>query len=127
MSTLSRVLKLIATGTVSLLLTSCYGTVQAMYGVPFRLREVTIKTQTADTPARPIPGLRVSLSGTGSFMEAQTDLHGEAVFSADPDLDLTISVEDTDGSANLGEFSGTTAPLPRTGGNFTYPVTMTPR
>lgn len=125
MSAWTRALKFLATGTFSLLLTSCYGTIQAMYGVPFRLREATIRTQTV--AGAPIPGLHVVVHGNHVLESGTTDASGEVVLTADPDVDLEILVTDTDGAANLGDFSDAVQPVPKIGGPLGIDVTMLPR
>ncbi len=122
MSAWTRTLKFIATGTISLLLTSCYGTIQAMYGVPFRLREATIRARTGDN--RPIPGLSVVIHGDHFLESGKTDASGEAVLTADPDVDLSLLIRDIDGAANLGEFADQEAPVPKIGGDIEMNVTM---
>jgi putative lipoprotein (rSAM/lipoprotein system) len=51
------ILKLLATGTLTMMLAACYGTIQAMYGVPYSRRSGVIKVQRNDTT--PIPGIKV--------------------------------------------------------------------
>lgn len=103
MSAWTRALKFLATGTISLLLTSCYGTVQAMYGVPITFREAKVTTITAS--GKPIQGLVVKYDSGGLSDTLATSEAGEAKFTIDSSATTTITVSDVDGPAHEGEFA----------------------
>ena len=114
---LALVLKIFATGSLSLLLSACYGVVQVMYGVPMGLRGI-VKVKSSENVA--LPGIKVSYKvlttgqpdplnwnqlgltdSLGSLDYALYDFQG-------PEYSLKLLVEDVDGVENLGEFSPTT-------------------
>jgi hypothetical protein len=72
---ISIALKLLATGTFSLLLTACYGTVAMMYGVPAALRSGVIKVITKGSGANPVavPGIKISLMGAYAELPSADD------------------------------------------------------
>lgn len=122
MSALTRVLKFIATGSVSLLLTACYGTIHVMYGVPIRMRDVAVRTVTASR--QPIPELRVVLYGQGFHDEGTTNQQGEVLFSTDAQPPLSVQVQDLDGDDNLGAFAEHEEQLPSNLGAIDREITM---
>ncbi|MBN1646945.1 MAG: hypothetical protein JW874_02830 [Spirochaetales bacterium] len=96
---ISKVLKLLATGSLSLLLSACYGP-------QFRSLAYTVTNEDDD----PVPELRVSLVDSGSNTIDMTSTDSEGFFEL---LDFDnytgtesrlIIIEDTDGPANQGEF-----------------------
>jgi hypothetical protein len=107
-------LKLLATGTISLLLAACYG-------IAMQFKRIT-----ALSPAGAgIQGLQVTLIGGGAEMETEsTDGNGAAVFSLvglDPVADLQAVIRDVDGTANGGEYEDNTVTI---GVDDAYTVTM---
>ncbi len=53
----SAFLKLLATGTLSVLLAACYGVIQVMYGVPTRSGKILVKDA---TDGKGVPGIKVA-------------------------------------------------------------------
>lgn len=108
---LSLLFKLLATGSLSMLLSACYGVVVAMYGVPYRLTG-GVRVQTADK--LPLPEIKVSYrqwpvsspEPTGWTALQPTDQNGLSGYYLDPDLgeNLRLRLEDADGPANGGNF-----------------------
>ncbi len=121
MSTWTRALKFLATGTISLLLTSCYGTIQAMYGVPITFRDAKITTTTAS--GKPIEGLVVKYDSGGLSGARATSETGEAEFTIDTSATTTIAVSDVDGPAHEGDFADNSFTL----NSIAETVVMTPR
>ncbi len=99
----NRLLKFLATGTVSLLLTSCYGTVQPMYGVPLGVRETAVKV--TNSAGAPISGLVVTALSPGGFTDAGvTGTDGEAIVLVEGPGPASIGIHDPDGGDNGGSF-----------------------
>ncbi len=89
------VLKLLATGSVAVLMAACYGVTFVM------------KTITALAPeGTGIKDLSVTLhDGSSALSVEHTDERGMAMFRSPPALPgLQVAVEDTDGALNGGEF-----------------------
>jgi hypothetical protein len=108
-------LKFLATGTFTMMLAACYGTIQVMYGVPYALRGM-VKARKAGTDI-PVAGIKVSYllfqgaapeSGDWSEIDL-TDEEGTLayVIQAEPDDGLLIKLEDLDGELNEGSFAET--------------------
>jgi len=109
------VLKLLATGTITLFLAACYGVMMAMQ----------VKRITARSPENTaISGLKVTLSrDTTEMGNALTDGNGSADFSYPFPLEgATATIEDIDGAANGGDFATKEVVL---GTASEYVVTMT--
>lgn len=111
------ILKLLATGTLTMLLTACYGAIQVMYGVPYSRRSGLIRVQRADTT--PIPGIKVmyTTDPDASYMldspswqpmgVGQTDSEGALQYTEyldDYEL-LWAKLEDIDGEEHGGQFA----------------------
>ncbi len=107
--------KLIATGSLSLILTACYGVaIKVMYGIPYNLnnRRVCVK----NTEGTPIPGLRLSVIEDDLRVKSvkYTDTMGEAEISTDEmntGFDYDIYLDDMDGSGNLGHYESEFIPI----------------
>lgn len=89
------ILKLLATGSFSLVMSACYG-------APMPYQGVRVTTQ----DGQPIPDLKLSLQeGNNTVNEVRTDVDGFNGFMIDKPTDnYSILIEDTDGIENLGEF-----------------------
>lgn len=100
--------KWMAVGSFSLLVSACYGVAYRLDDACWRMKSGTVKAKNGE--GEPIPGLRVVVSDPAnpdiSFVSAQTDADGVAVFSVDAAYASTYQVDviDHDGSENLGEF-----------------------
>lgn len=99
-------IKFIAMGSLTLILTACYGAIEVMYGVPYRL--LNGKVRIKDSQNTPIPGLSVVLAvkydnyqvlSTVTDQDGVADLQFEDIYS-----DLDVKVIDTDGENNGGTF-----------------------
>ena len=66
MRRIASLLKFIAVGSFSILLSACYGVIQVMYGVPELINEGRGKLRFVDRDGDPIPGLEVVLSQFGN-------------------------------------------------------------
>lgn len=103
--------RILATGTISVLFTACYGTIQAMYGVPSSIGGI-IRTVKRDNT--PVPGIKVSYKITyssGTVPDTwnnlgQTGATGQLEYevACDPEDTLSLKVEDLDGQENGGDF-----------------------
>lgn len=100
MKPISRMLKLIATGSVSLILAACYGVVYTMQQI-----SGTFTVRSSETN-EPIPGLKVTLAGAGVRDNGQTDDNGRFSFDVYPSgpEPVTATITDVDGTANGGDF-----------------------
>ena len=113
-------LKLLATGTLTMLLAACYGTIQVMYGVPYSQRSGIIKVQSSDTPPSPIPDIKVTFystvlaanqlpdSSTWQFLrEGYTADAGSLQYTEylDDHEMLLAKLEDVDGDVNGGPYA----------------------
>jgi len=116
MKRISWFFKFLATGTFTMLLAACYGTIQVMYGVPYSMRGL-VKTRKIGTDI-PVQGIKVSyqirqgaVSDSGDWSEIDvTDGEGALAYDiiAEPDDVLFIKLEDMDGELNEGNFEATT-------------------
>ena len=101
MKKIAKMLKFIATGSMALLLSACYG---VAYQIEQRSIRVKVKART--TSDEPIPGLAVSW-GVGSkpshwIPAGKTDTTGMALVACDTNIEDTvkIKIEDIDGDTN---------------------------
>jgi len=103
-------LKLLATGTFTLLVACCYG---VMYGIPGSLRSGTVRARTQS--GDPVPGLSVRfLTGYAGYADSwyesrtgTTDAAGACAYDVmvmDGES-LKASLSDVDGPANGGTFA----------------------
>ncbi len=111
-------LKLLATGTLTMLLAACYGTIQVMYGVPYSQRSGVIKVKRTDNT--PIPGIKVMYTtdpdatyilDSPSWRQPMGEIHTDAEGSLqyieyldDYEL-LWAKLEDVDGEDNGGHYA----------------------
>jgi hypothetical protein len=108
MKNLRKILKILATGTCSLVLAACYGMVYTM-------QELTgsIRTVRADDGAA-VPGLEVELhNGAEVLTVGTTDAQGRFSYSitAPDSAEVYATVTDVDGPANGGTFAEKTVPV----------------
>ncbi|MCF6334369.1 MAG: hypothetical protein L3J12_01330 [Spirochaetales bacterium] len=99
-----KVLKFIATGSLALMLTACYG---VMYGVSSKV--VNGKVSVKNTNGEPIPGLKLSIveDGTNVVASEITDNLGVGELMIDTYnswFDYQVYAEDIDGLANNGYY-----------------------
>ena len=100
MKKMSLFLKIIATGSVSLLLAACYGTYAAMYGMPVTQRAGSFKIVDADTD-EPIEGIRVSyLDEESTINYSNKDGLVEYNISICDIDEITVFLEDVDENQN---------------------------
>jgi len=108
------VLQFLATGTLTMLLSACYGAVEMimpMYGVPYSRRTILLRTVDSATKA-PVQAISVSYrylpAGTWqSFGSGATDRYGEAsqALYLDSTDEIAIRVVDVDGPLNGGTYA----------------------
>jgi hypothetical protein len=108
---MSMILKLLATRSLSMLLSACYGSIQAMYGVFATLRR-GIHVRKADST--PLPQIKVSYTATEAGLPesndwydlGRTDARGTLAYRvvADPPDSLKVRLVDDDGPAKGGAF-----------------------
>jgi len=119
MKYLSRILKFVATGSLTILLSACYGVVQAMYGVPINDMRGVIRAKKSD--ATPIPGIKVSwrsgfpAQGDGVPWSdlGLTDPQGAIGYDVIVPLNaaMVARMQDVDGAANGGDFLEAVVPV----------------
>jgi len=99
---LGRICKFIATGTVSLFLAACYGP-------PVIFKKIFVQSPDLD----PVPEIKVSLfrGGIEISTDIRTDAAGEAVVPTEGFEDEYLTLDDTDGALNGGEFASQSVPL----------------
>jgi hypothetical protein len=113
-------MKLLATGTLTMLLAACYGTIQVMYGVPYSQRSGIIKVQNSDTPPSPIPDIKVTFystvldanqlpdSSTWQFLREGPPAHAGSLLYTEylDDHELLLAkLEDIDDELNGGPYA----------------------
>jgi hypothetical protein len=107
--------KWMAAGSLTLLVSACYGVAYRLDDACWRMQSGAMKAQ--NEKGEPIPGLRVVVRDAANpnifFESTQTDTNGVATFSIDADLfnSHQIDVIDDDGPENLGEFKAMTRPI----------------
>lgn len=106
-------LKVLATGSLTMLLSACYGTIAVMYGVPLTDLRGSVKT-VRKTDGLPLPGIEISYT-KGDPTDLSTE-NWKPLGKTDPtgtlDYLLTteywgqfsVKAEDTDGADNGGDF-----------------------
>ncbi len=118
MNKIYRLMRFIAVGSFSLILTACYGVIyQIMYGVPYEMKPGTVTARNVD--GEPIPGLEVTVRPADDpdvlMLQTETDWAGEADFMIEDyyETSYTLALRDTDGPANLGDFDSETRTISR--------------
>ena len=104
----SALLKLIATGSLSIILTACYGMVAPMYGIPYAIKNYGKgRIKTIDGNGKVIPALKVTMLELNKIVsDSVTDDEGEYAYelSSMTEYDNKLRIEDVDGENNGGKF-----------------------
>lgn len=113
MRSVSLWLKLLATGSLTMLLSACYGTIAVMYGVPVTDLRGSVKT-VRRTDGLPLPGIEISYThgdpadlSTENWMPlGKTDVTGSLDYFLTNEIwgNFSVKAEDTDGEGNGGDF-----------------------